>query len=214
MSTARQETRTNYDRLSHWYDLISGSSERPARTRGMDMLDIQPGERVLEIGCGTGEALSALAARAGPSGQAIGFDLSSGMLGMAQSKLGRLPLSNITLIQGDSALLPFAKETFNAVFMGFTLELFDNSEVPVVLEECSRVLRPGGRLGVVSLLEKDRPGVVEALYAWAHLRWPSVIDCHPIRLFTVLHESGLAARETSEQSLWGLRVGIAIAQPM
>lgn len=214
MNSNRQATRANYDRLSRWYDILSGSSERPARERGVEMLDIQPGERVLEIGCGTGEALSALAARAGCSGCVLGLDLSAGMLRRAKSKLGRDASANIQLMQGDSSHLPFADESLDAIFMSFTLELFADTEIPSLLAECRRVLRPGGRMGVVSLLQKHRPGWMEKAYTWAHRRWPVVIDCHPIPLEVLLQNAGFEISSALEMGMWGLAVGVFVIKEM
>ncbi|MDP2776956.1 MAG: methyltransferase domain-containing protein [Anaerolineales bacterium] len=211
MPADHQKTRANYDRLSRWYDLFSGSSERTVRRRGLQMLAVKPGECVLEIGCGTGESLPALAFCVGRIGQVIGIDLSSGMLSMAKSKLMRFASSNVTLVQGDSFQLPFVDGTFDAVFMSFTLELFAIAEIPVVLYECKRILRSAGRMGIVSLLKRERPRVIEKLYTRAHLLWPTVIDCQPIPLFNVLRKSGLTACEADERSMWGLTIGLAIA---
>ncbi len=213
MTTNHQKTRANYDCLSRWYDLLSASGERTARLLGLQMLDVQPKERVLEVGCGTGELLPALASRAGPAGWVFGLDLSARMLGIAKNKLEQRPSSNIALLQGDGARLPFPEGSFNVVFLSFTLELFDDAEIPAVLSECRRVLLPEGRLGIVSLLKKDRPRATERLYAWAHRQWPSVIDCKPISLINVLKHSGFTIYDVEEQFLWGLTVGVATAHP-
>ncbi len=211
MSSDRRATRANYDRLSRWYDFISGSSERPARTRGLQMLDIQCGERVLEIGCGTGEALTVLASRAGDAGGVIALDLSAGMLYVAKEKLARHNVPAADFIQGDGTRLPFAKETFDAVFLSFTLELFPGVEIPALLRECRRVLRREGRIGVVSLLQSNSPGWMEKTYTWAHHHWPDVIDCRPILLINILEDAGFTVTKVNEQSMWGLKVGIALA---
>lgn len=211
MTTDHQKTRANYDRLSRWYDLLSASSERAVRRRGLQILAAQPGERILEAGCGTGDSLPILAFCVGRMGQVIGIDLSSGMLSMAKSKFKRFASSKVTLTQGDLFQLPFADGTFDAVFMSFTLELFSIAEIPVVLYECKRILRSTGRIGIVSLLKKDRLRTIEKLYIRAHLQWPAVIDCQPIPLFNALQKQGFTTCEVDEQSMWGLTVGIAIA---
>jgi len=55
------EARTGYDRIAGIYDLVAGASERPFREQGRALLALAPGERVLEIGCGTGETLAQFA---------------------------------------------------------------------------------------------------------------------------------------------------------
>jgi ubiquinone/menaquinone biosynthesis C-methylase UbiE len=212
MPANHKTTRINYDRLSCWYDILSGSSERPARLRGIQILGIEPGECILEIGCGTGESLPMLASRAGHAGIVIGLDLSLGMLQVAKHKLERQSIKNVNFMQGDGICLPFGKDVFHAIFMSFTLELFSTEEIPNLLLECSRVLRPGGRMGIVSLLQKDEPGWMENAYNWAHCRWPTIIDCRPISLTSHLEQSGFTIREMVERSMWGLVVGIAVSQ--
>jgi ubiquinone/menaquinone biosynthesis C-methylase UbiE len=209
--TNQNETRNNYDRLSRWYDFLSGSSERPARMRGLQMLDVQTGECVLEIGCGTGESLSVLGACVGSTGEVFGLDLSAGMLGVAKGKLRKSGLSNVICLQGDGLHLPFADKSLNAIFMSFTLELLPETEISFALHECKRVLRDNGRIGVVSLLQKEAPNWMERLYTWSHRRYPHVIDCRPIPIRDSVSRSGFENSQFQEMSMWGLAVGILIA---
>lgn len=204
-------TRANYDRLSRWYDFLSGSSERSAKAHGLQLLDIQSGERILEIGCGTGETLFRLASATGSTGYLFGLDLSAGMLQKSKNRLKKHDLTNYILIHGDSLQLPFGSSNFDAIFMSFTLELFPFPEMPILLNECKRVLFPGGRMAVVSLLQKEYPGCMETVYTWAHQRWPAVFDCHPIPLKDILSDAGFTITTASETSIGGLPAGIILA---
>ncbi len=162
MSQTKARTRANYDRLSRWYDLLAGSSERAFSLTGLARLDPRPGERVLEIG--TGARLVELGRRVGPAGAAWGVDLSGGMCRVTQARLARAGMSpSAATICGDAARLPFPAGVFDAIFMSFTLELFDDAEIAHVLGECRRVLRESGRLGVVALAEANRPGLMARL---------------------------------------------------
>jgi demethylmenaquinone methyltransferase/2-methoxy-6-polyprenyl-1,4-benzoquinol methylase len=150
--------RINYNRMSRWYDWFA-SSEKQFTEIGLQMLNIQPGEKVLEIGFGTGQGLVALAHSASETGKVYGIDLSDGMFRVANEKISRAGLSSRAELHiGDATNLPYENDLFDAIFISFTLELFDTPEIPLVLGECKRVLLAGGRLGVVALEKKRLPG--------------------------------------------------------
>jgi len=136
-----EEARRAYDRMSAWYDLFGGFGERRCIELGLDLLGVRTGERVLEVGCGTGSALVPLARSAGKSGKVYGLDLSSGMAHRTRERLDRASLGGrVPLILGDGATLPLADDALDAVFVSFTLELFDTPRIPLALAECRRVL--------------------------------------------------------------------------
>ncbi len=208
---SRQSAKTAYDRLSQWYDLIAGSSEKKFADAGLRKLDVQTGEKALEIGYGTGNSLVALAAGAGTTGRVCGIDLSNGMAQVAQRKLKKSGLSaRVGLQCGDAVHLPYPDDFFDAVFMSFVLELFDTPELPLVLRECQRILRSGGRIGVVSLSKKETLPV--KLYEWFHLRFPAYVDCRPIFVRETIAEAGFHIADVEERSMWGLPVEIIIAR--
>jgi demethylmenaquinone methyltransferase/2-methoxy-6-polyprenyl-1,4-benzoquinol methylase len=206
VTRSKEDARASYDRLSRWYDALAHASEWPFTARGLRMLQVQAGEAVLEIGCGTGHALAQIAPAAG---RAYGLDLSAGMLAVARRRVAAGGAAGRAhLVQGDAAHLPYAEASFDALLMSFTLELFDTPTIPVVLAECWRVLRPGGRLGLVALAQADRPAV--RLYEWAHRRFPRAVDCRPIHAAAALQDAGfqLAARERG--TMWGLPVEMVV----
>ena len=206
----RESARAAYNRLSRWYDVLAGS-ERRFSDAGLQMLAAREGERVLEIGFGTGHALVALARAVGPSGRVYGLDLSDGMLRASQARLEKAGMAGrVELALGDAASLPYESRGFDAAFMAFTLELFDTPDIPLVLSDCRRVLRDGGRLCVVSLSRRGR-GLMLRLYEWAHQRWPTSIDCRPIHARESLHAAGFRITEAAAASMWGLPVEITLA---
>lgn len=77
---SKEQTRAFYNKISGVYDLLSERSEAPMRKMGLNILKAVAGERVFEIGCGTGHCLVALAKAVGPKGTVFGLDLSDKML--------------------------------------------------------------------------------------------------------------------------------------
>lgn len=200
-----------YDRLSGWYDGLS-ASEHPLVDAGLRRLAVRPGERVVEIGSGPGYALAALAGAARPGGAVWGVDRSAGMLGAARARLRRAGCE-AGLIRGDALWLPFAPGSLDALFLSFTLELFEDRDLPRVLGECRRVLARAGRLGVVALLQVPRPNRMSRAYAWCHARFPRLVDCHPIDAPAWLERAGFQVTARDEFSLWGLPVALVMACP-
>lgn len=193
-----------YDRISVAYDLLADPAEHRARDRGLELLDPRPGERVLEIGAGTGRALVAVANAVGPSGVVCGLDRSAGMLRLARQRTAAC--SPVHLQLGDGRSLPYLAGSFDAAFMSFTLELFEPPEIGRVLSEVKRVLRPGGRLGIVCLTVVPLPGPALMAYSLLHRMFPHLIDCRPIDVLRQLEGSGYQAVATEESTLWRLPV--------
>jgi demethylmenaquinone methyltransferase/2-methoxy-6-polyprenyl-1,4-benzoquinol methylase len=145
-------------------------------------------------------------------------DLSLGMCRIAQLRIAdcrlriELPVRG-EIICADAVCLPVTQGAFDAAFMSFALELFDESDMRAVLAECRRVLKSGGRLCVVAMAEPDRPTWMTKLYAWGHARFPVAIDCRPIAISQVLAQGGFRLERRMRHSLWGLPVEVALARP-
>jgi demethylmenaquinone methyltransferase/2-methoxy-6-polyprenyl-1,4-benzoquinol methylase len=209
--TTRRETRRTYDRLSGIYDWLGGAAERRLRAVGLQRLDVQPGERVLEVGCGTGADLPRLAQAVGPQGLALGLDLSSGMLAVARRRLERAsPDGSGRLLCGDAAYLPLGASSLDALWMSFTLELFDTPEIPRLLAECRRVLKPGGRLAAVALSAAGPESRLRRWYEWSHAHFPQWVDCRPINAQAALTVAGFKLAAAEQRRLWGLPVEVVL----
>jgi demethylmenaquinone methyltransferase/2-methoxy-6-polyprenyl-1,4-benzoquinol methylase len=201
-----------YDRYSRWYDWISGQFERKYAEAGVAQLEVQKGERVLEIGYGTGHMLVALAEQVGSTGRVDGIDISKGMYEMTKNRIQKSDFSDrVKIVCGDAVTLPFEVNTYDVLFMSFTLELFDTPDIPLLLRECHRVLVKGGRIGVVSLSKKGSEGLVTRIYERLHSMFPRWIDCRPIYLAHILTENGFQVVKESQQPMFGLQVEIVIA---
>ncbi|RIK30756.1 MAG: 2-heptaprenyl-1,4-naphthoquinone methyltransferase [Anaerolineae bacterium] len=214
VNRSKEDARASYNRLSRWYDVIAGSTEKKYRDWGLQKLSAQPGERILEIGFGTGHCLVALAKAVGSEGRVLGVDISDGMLAIARERLQKEELSErVELHLGDAANLNFIEAgSLDGVFMSFTLELFDNPEIPRVLQECQRMLRNGGRLAVVSMTKTNPPGLAVRMYEWFHDHMPNYADCRPIFARQAIEQSGFAIQDVDGSSMWGLPVEIVLGK--
>jgi demethylmenaquinone methyltransferase/2-methoxy-6-polyprenyl-1,4-benzoquinol methylase len=209
----KSEAQASYDRLSRWYDLLSGSSEARPRQAGLELLHALPGEQVLDIGPGTGHSLAALARAVGKTGCVQALDLSPGMLAVSRARLAKASDdAAVCLTCGDALRLPYPAGAFDAVFSSFNLELFDTPEIPQVLEECRRVLRPGGRISVVSLSKASKSQAMIKLYEWSHDRFPAFVDCRPIYVQPALEQASFHIQAVKCMLMWGLPVEIVLAQ--
>ena len=129
-----------YDKLANVYDLIFGPSLHPGRLKAIQRMDIQPGERVLEVGVGTGINLSLYPREAAVTG----IDFSSSMLEKARERAARKGAAPVRLLQMDAADLKFADGAFDIVYAPYLISVVPD---PIkVATEMRRVCRPGGRI--------------------------------------------------------------------
>jgi phosphatidylethanolamine/phosphatidyl-N-methylethanolamine N-methyltransferase len=129
-----------YDKLAKVYDLTFGPTLHPGRLQAIQRMNIQPGERVLEVGVGTGINLSLY-----PKDCSVtGIDFSGSMLEKARERIARKDIRNVRLLQMDAADLKFATGSFDIVYAPYLISVVPD---PVkVAQEMRRVCRPGGRI--------------------------------------------------------------------
>ena len=211
-----EANRAFYDRISSAYDFIADANEHKAREVGEDLLAVEAGERVLEIGFGTGNTLRHLAASVGDEGRVAGIDISLGMLEVARRKLEQDGLEDrVDLRTGDARDLPYEPQSMDAIFTSFTLELFEPADAAEVLEQIRRVLRPEGRLVVVSMAvaaEGSHPSLLENSYIWMHHHFPHIVDCRPIDVSAVLQGNGFLIEDKKTLAIWTMPVAAVLAK--
>lgn len=199
----KDQTRAYYNKIAKFYDFLAESSEQPMRELGLKLVNAQFGERILEIGFGTGHCVVELAQAVGSEGKVFGIDLSDQMLEEATKQCEEAGVSAWTeLRQGDAAHLPYDEGAFDGVFSSFTLELFDTPEIPEVLKECHRVLKPGGRLVDVSVSKEGKQGVVSSIYEWSHKHFPNLVDCRPIHVQKAIEAAGFTVEKNQIEHMW------------
>ena len=135
-----------FDRIAPVYDVMNRvmtvGLDRRWRRRAVQAV-VWPGDRVLDACCGTGD-LAIEAERRG--GRVVGLDFSERMLALARKKS-----RTIEWVQGDALALPFPDGGFDAATVGFGVRNLEDLEAG--LRELSRILRPGGRLGVLEITQ-------------------------------------------------------------
>ena len=210
--------RSFYDRISHSYDLIADAGEHKAREAGESALAVQPGDHVLEVGCGTGRSLVYFSNQAGADGHVTGLDVSTGMLEVARKRTEReSTAAPIDFVEADARAIDpkvIADNSMDAVFASMTLELFPLEDIATVLAEVKRVLKPDGRVGIVSMSivkEPDHPSVLERAYVWMHQHFPHLVDCQPIDVHSHLQSAGFKIQQSQEIEIWTMPVSIVIA---
>lgn len=199
--------------MSKIYGLLSDESEkRFVETAIKELLKPQPGEIVLEPGFGTGQVLLALAECVGATGRVFGIDISDGMLDQTRKRIAKHGmLDRVDLRRGDVTCLPYPDASFDATFMSFTLEMFPDEQIPVVLAEVHRVLKPTGRLCVACMSSDGGQPTMEKLYEWSHRRFPTFVDCRPIEVTPWISNAGFVVKEQRKLSMWGLAVDVVLA---
>ncbi len=139
-----------FDRIAPVYDLMNR-----VMTMGLDQrwrrktvkAVVEPGDRVLDAACGTGD-LAIIAAKAG--GGVVGLDFSERMLERARRKAPELEW-----VRGDLLALPFDEESFDSATVGFGVR--NVADLGAAVEELRRVLRPGGRLAILEITRPRGP---------------------------------------------------------
>lgn len=104
---------------------------------------VQPGQRALDVACGTGAVTRLLADRVGPGGRVTGLDLNPGMLAAARTAAAR---PNVEWLEGSAVSIPLPDAGFDAVVCQQGLQFFPDK--PAALREMRRVVKPGGRLAL------------------------------------------------------------------
>ena len=142
-----------YENLAWFYDLVFGPALHPGRVDAIKRMGIKPGDRVLEVGVGTG-----INAALFPSDCFVtGVDFSSSMLEKARERIARKGVQNVRLLQMDAANMKFADDTFDIVYAPYVISVVPD---PVaVTREMYRVCRPGGRIVILNhFRSKSRVG--------------------------------------------------------
>lgn len=210
MTRARtRQSKAWYNTLSRYYDVFVDPFQGRLRRRGIDYLGTSPDEYVLDVGCGTGRGVARFETTVGSDGHVVGIDVAEQMCQLTQDRLRDTGPS--TVVCGDALALPFDADSFDVVLASFTLELFEDDFRKIVLEELRRVLKPQGRICVISPSTVTST-IVSPLYARLNEAFPRLVDSRPLDVSGVLTEAGFELVRTRVERVLIVPVELVVAR--
>ncbi len=164
--------------------------ESKAKNLALQRLELAAGQHVLNVGVGTGKIHQQLKAAIAPNGLAFGLDISTVMLRLSQARTG------CPLCQANARRLPFATHSFDRLISTFVLDLLPLRHLPGLLVNFKRVLKPGGRMVLVSLTEGVTASSRLLVGLWKITYAISPIacgGCRPLQLEALVQRAGFSA---------------------
>lgn len=151
-----------YTRWARFYELLSARTPGVGHVRrtAIDRLDLDRGDVVVEMGCGTGANLPYLRQAVGPEGRVIGIDFTPGVLEIARDRIDHNGWENVHVVRADATGPPLALASGagmrpDAVFASFVCGMFDDPAATV--ETWAELVGPGGRIGLMDLGRSSHP---------------------------------------------------------
>jgi SAM-dependent methyltransferase len=127
-------------------DQLTQVSRLPGQL-AMDRLELRAGQRVVDLGCGTGGTTLELAARVGPHGEAVGVDIAEEMIARGRERAARLGAANVAFLHADAQVYDLGEARFDAAYSRFGVMFF--TDPVAAFANLRRALRPGGVLSFV-----------------------------------------------------------------
>ncbi len=202
--------RANQDRIARRYAVLAAPFARHARVVALRLLGARPGERVLEIGCGSGATLRDIAWSVGPAGTVVGIEPSPAMAARAAERVARAGVAGWTRVMViDAPPLPLDDRAFDAVYLGFTLEVVHPGTArAALLRECRRVMVRGGRMVCAAVASREPASPASSLYRLARRRIWSTVDDAPTQAADLAAAAGFVVVARLGLRLWGLPVDV------
>lgn len=200
-----REAQRFYDRLGARYDLAHLVESR-AKRRGLEALYLEPGQAAANIGMGSGLEYLEMLTHVGSHGFVAGLDLSPVMVSVTRRRALAQGHPLPPLTYGNALQLPYAAHSFDRLFSSYVLDLIPAADIPTVLSEFWRVLRPGGRLALVGVTEGEGLISQTIMSIWKRLYrvQPAWLGgCRPLQLRPFVQQAGFTWVQRWYVSQWG-----------
>lgn len=179
---------------SRWYGAIASPLERKPRMIGLEKAGLRPKDKVLEVAVGPGHTFVEILARIDRKTTVFGVDLTPEMLDRTRRRAEKAGYSNMELREADARHLSFPDNTFDVLYNSFMLDLIPLADLPVVLREFHRVLKPGGRLALVNMSKRDggSRSLWESFYVRTPRKWVPYLygGCRPVLMQDPVKSAG------------------------
>lgn len=178
-----------YNFYSHLY-FITGPFEKKAKQRGIEIAQIKPADKVLEVAIGSGDNFIEILKKVAPDSVVYGVDFSLKMIEQTYSVILGEGFKNFELKQADARKLPYADNTFDVVYNSYMLDLIPLKDLPAVIKEFHRVLKKNGRLILVNLSKKtEAPVLYESIYKLS----PALFGgCRPVLMQRLVQQTNFS----------------------
>ncbi len=189
-----EATHREVDQVKKYYSWRASNYDAGAgfevehHAEALRLADVQEGQHVLDVACGTGRGTVGLAHAVGRPGRVDALELTEAMLDQARTKLEKLGLSQrVDFKQGNAQKLPYLDETFDLVYNGYMFDLIPLDGFTPILNEFYRVLKPNGKLVLVNM---SKPDAYKTFYERVYEKGWAVMPCRPVLMAPYLGSAG------------------------
>ncbi|HGY54619.1 MAG TPA: methyltransferase domain-containing protein [Caldithrix abyssi] len=204
-------TTAHYAAVAWFYNLWAYLTENKAIKRALALSEIEDGMDILEVAVGTGR-LFAQIVQQNPKGRNEGVDISPDMISYAQKRLTKVSPVSYKLQQASAYRLPFEDNSFDRVFNTYMLDLLPEKDFSKILEEFRRVLKPAGRLILITFGFGEFR--INRFWYWLAKNFPALLtNCRPVRVDSYMDSAGLRIQHSESISQNTFPSDITVAIP-